>query len=360
MLLSLSGAESYRKNLVTSDDGTIKYHSLSPGQYYLRAMMKEYKFEPNSKVIDVADGETINVELSGKRVAYSVFGTISTLSGEPFPNVLVTTVAKEPCEITHHEDATTEKNGNYRIRGLLPGCSYDVQVKSGSTENSNVDRTVPAVHAIQIEKYDVKDVNFVAFSPIAFVDVIARVYASSNDYYKSLRIKLYKKGNSDSPIYSQRVESPLNPKSRINPGIMVFFPRIPFDGNTYFVELTTSLSDKHFKYNLPVESFLSNRSSVFIEMDFSPEIRTTENDLGQNSLSALLLVGLIAIVFFKQDLAMELVNFVWIRLSGVIDNALSKSKKKESRNDGNIDVNEIEKLAQSINANTKKKSVRKT
>ncbi len=357
MLLSLSGAESYRKNLVTNDDGTIKYHSLSPGQYYLRAMMKEYKFEPHSKVIDVADGETINVELSGKRVAYSIFGTVTTLSGEPFPNVLVATTAKEPCEISHQEDATTEKNGNYRIRGLLPGCSYDVHVKSGSTENSNVDRTVPEGHSIQIEKLDVKDVNFVAFSPIAFVDVIARVYASNNDYYKSLRIKLYKKG-SDTPIYSQRIESPLNPKSRINPGIMVFFPRIPFDGHTYFVELTTSLSDKHFKYNLPIESFLSNRSSVLIEMDFSPEVRTSENELNQNSLSALLLVGLIAIVFFKQDLAMELVNFVWSRLSVVIDNALSKSKKKENRHDAVYDVNEIEKLAQSINA-TKKKSVRK-
>lgn len=320
--------------------------------------MKEYKFEPHSKVIDVADGETINVELSGKRVAYSIFGTVTTLSGEPFPNVLVATTAKEPCEISHQEDATTEKNGNYRIRGLLPGCSYDVQVKSGSTENSNVDRTVPEGQTIRILQTDVSNVNFVAFSPIAFVDVIARVYASNNDYYKSLRIKLYKKGSSDSPIYSQRVESPLNLKSRINPGIMVYFPRIPFDGNIYFVELTTTLTDKHFKYDLPLESFLSNRSSVFIEMDFSPEQRTSENELNQNSLSALLLVGLIAIVFFKQDLAMELVNFVWSRLSGVIDNALSKTKKKENRHEAVFDVNEIEKLAQSINA-TKKKSVRK-
>ncbi|KAG4073983.1 hypothetical protein HA402_014188 [Bradysia odoriphaga] len=140
---------------------------------------------------------------------------------------------------------------------------------------------------------------------------------------------------------------------------MVFFPRIPFDGNTYFVELTTTLSDKHFKYDLSVQSFLSNRSSVFIEMEFAPEVRTSENELSQNSLSALLLVGLIAVVFFKQDLAMELLNFVWSRLSGVIDNALAKSKKKENRYDGSFDASEIEKLAQSINA-TKRKSVRKT
>lgn len=63
VLLSLSGAESYRKNLVTGDDGVIKFHSLSPSQYFLRPMMKEYKFNPNSKIIDVKDGQTINIEL---------------------------------------------------------------------------------------------------------------------------------------------------------------------------------------------------------------------------------------------------------------------------------------------------------
>lgn len=79
VLLSLSGAESYRKNLVTADDGKINFHSLSPSQYFLRPMMKEYRFEPTSKIIDVKDGETIRVELNGKRVAYSVFGSITSL-----------------------------------------------------------------------------------------------------------------------------------------------------------------------------------------------------------------------------------------------------------------------------------------
>jgi hypothetical protein len=59
----LSGGESYRKNLVTGDDASINFHSLSPSQYYLRPMMKEYKFEPNSKMIEVGEGQTVNVEL---------------------------------------------------------------------------------------------------------------------------------------------------------------------------------------------------------------------------------------------------------------------------------------------------------
>lgn len=354
--MSLSGSESYRKNLVTGEDGTIKFHSLSPSQYYLRPMMKEYKFEPTSKIIDVKDGETINVELNGKRVAYSIFGTVKTLNGEPFANVVVETNAVEPCE-QHQEEATSELNGSFRVRGLQPGCEYTVRVKKGK-ENADVDRTIPEAQQIQITGDDVKDVQIVAITPIGFVDVIARIFASANEHYKTLRILLYKKGNADSPIYSQRVESPLNPKSRVNPGIMVFFPRIPFDGQTYFVELTSTLSEKTFKYTLPLQSFLANRSAVFVDLKFTPEVRSTENELNQNSISALLLIGLIAIAFFKQDIAVELLNFVWNRLFSIIEMYLSKSKKKDNRQDVAFDESEIEKLAQRINA-TKKKTVRR-
>lgn len=57
------GAENYRKNLATAANGEIKFHSLKPGKYYLRAMMKEYDFKPNSQTIEIKDGETLNIEL---------------------------------------------------------------------------------------------------------------------------------------------------------------------------------------------------------------------------------------------------------------------------------------------------------
>lgn len=370
VLLSLSGGKSYRKNLLTKVDGTIKFHSLSPSQYYLRPMMKEYRFEPTSKIIDIKDGETIEIELIGIRVAYSLYGSVVSLNGEPFSGAVVETNAREPCA-QHQEEATVESNGNYRIRGLQPGCQYTVRVQ----KISNVDRTIPDEQIISIEKEDLKNIKIIAISPLGFVDVIARVYASTNDFYKTLRISLYKKGNSDNPIYSQRIESPLNVRSRINPGIMVFFPRIPFDEKTYFIELTTTLSDKSFSYTLPVESFISNRSSIFVELNFTPKIRSIENELNQNSLSALLLIALIAVAFFKQDLAFTFINFVWNRISKAAEQALNQSgggiggggggggsgggkKKDVGRFETTFDESEIDKLAQSINA-TKKKSVRR-
>lgn len=354
VLLSLSGAESYRKNLVTGEDGTIKFHSLSPSEYYLRAMMKEYEFRPNSKLIEVREGATVMEELRGTRTAFSIFGTITSLNGEPFSGVTVEAVTDDRCG-GHLEESTSEFNGGYRIRGLQPGCTYSVKVR---TDGPNVDRTIPKEKVIKVESGDVRDVNMIAISPVAFVDVTVRVLASENDYYKMLKIFLYKKG-SDSPVHSQRIESPLNPKSKINPGIMVFFPRIPFDQKSYYIELTSTLSDKNYKYNLPTIEFTANSSSFFTEVHFRPELRTAEGDLNQNSLSAIILIFIVGFIFFKQDLALELLGTVWNKVSSGVGDIVSKSKPKEQKYEPvEIDEREIEKLASSINA-IKKKKVKK-
>lgn len=356
VLLSLSGAESYRKNLVTGEDGTIKFHSLSPSEYYLRAMMKEYEFKPNSKLIQVNNGATVNEELRGTRTAFSIFGSITSLNGEPFPKVSVEAATDERCG-NHIEESTSETNGQYRIRGLHPGCQYKVHVRTDGP-SSNVDRSIPNEKVVNIEKEDVRDVNMIAISPISFVDVTIRVLASDNEYYKSLKIFLYKKG-SDSPVHSQRVESPLNPKSKVNPGIMVFFPRIPFDDKSYYVELTSTLSEKNYKFSLSMVEFTANRSTFFSELHFQPELRTAESDLNQNSLSAIVLILLVGFIFFKQDLALELLGTAWNKLSSVVGDLVSKSKPREQKYEAvAFDEREIDKLASSINA-IKKKKVKK-
>lgn len=63
VVISLSGGENYRKNLATATNGEIKFHSLKPGKYYLRAMMKEYDFKPNSQTLEIKDGETVKIDL---------------------------------------------------------------------------------------------------------------------------------------------------------------------------------------------------------------------------------------------------------------------------------------------------------
>lgn len=125
MLLSLSGGESYRKNSVTSEDGQLVFNSLSPGEYYLRPMMKEYRFDPPSKMINVAEGATVKVQLSGTRVAFSVYGAVTSLNGEPEQGLLVEAVGQTDCS-SYQEEAMTEENGNFRIKGLQPSVSKQI------------------------------------------------------------------------------------------------------------------------------------------------------------------------------------------------------------------------------------------
>ncbi|EDW32208.1 GL10556 [Drosophila persimilis] len=354
VLLSLSGGESYRKNLVTGEDGAINFHSLSPSQYYLRPMMKEYKFEPNSKMIDIKDGETNQVTLIGKRFAYSIFGTITSLNGQPFAEVNVKATADESCH-SQQEEATSESNGQYRIRGLQPGCKYSVRVVP---DNERVERSLPNEHEVSVGHQDVRDINLVAMSPLKIVDITARVTATLNDHYKTLRIVMYRRGNSDSPVFSQRVGTPVNPKARLNPGMTIFLPRIPLDGKSYFVELQSTLSDKTYTYKLPSTSFVADRGSVFIQLDFKPEVRAAETDLNQNSISALVLIALVAIAFFKQDLATNFLAFVWGKLNDLASDLSQRHKIKTQvrKNEPRESQREIEQLAEQINAIKKKKT----
>lgn len=104
---------------MTSDHGKLIFNSLSPGEYYLRPMMKEYRFEPPSKMINVAEGATVMVNLFGNRVAFSAYGSVTSLNGESEAGLLVEAQGQADCS-NLQEEATTEENGTFRIRGLQP------------------------------------------------------------------------------------------------------------------------------------------------------------------------------------------------------------------------------------------------
>lgn len=62
-LLSLSGGTDYRKNSVTQTNGRLSFTDLGPGQYFLRPMLKEYSFEPSSKMIDIEEGTQVTIKI---------------------------------------------------------------------------------------------------------------------------------------------------------------------------------------------------------------------------------------------------------------------------------------------------------
>lgn len=90
-------------------------------------MMKEYRFDPPSKMINVVEGATVKVNLFGNRVAYSAYGSVTSLNGEPEVGLLVEVQGQGNCS-NLQEEATTEENGNFRIRGLQPTVNLFIYV----------------------------------------------------------------------------------------------------------------------------------------------------------------------------------------------------------------------------------------
>ncbi|CAN2391607.1 carbohydrate binding, partial [Pristimantis euphronides] len=69
VLLSLSGGM-FRSNLFTQDNGMLTFANLSPGQYYFKPMMKEFRFEPSSQMIEAQEGQSLKIKITGYRTAY--------------------------------------------------------------------------------------------------------------------------------------------------------------------------------------------------------------------------------------------------------------------------------------------------
>lgn len=49
--------------MLSNQNGAEVFGSLMPGEYYLRAVMKEYVFEPASTKVQVKEGQSVKLEI---------------------------------------------------------------------------------------------------------------------------------------------------------------------------------------------------------------------------------------------------------------------------------------------------------
>lgn len=127
----------------------------SPGQYYFKPMMKEFRFEPASQMITVEEGQSLSIDITGIKTAYrydkpaapvsapfrsripfyddknrsgppnicqrvscSCYGAVQSLSGDAERDVAVEAVGQDECSL-YSEDTVTDEEGRFRLRGLL-------------------------------------------------------------------------------------------------------------------------------------------------------------------------------------------------------------------------------------------------
>lgn len=72
-----------------------------------------------------------------------------SLNGEPESNVVVEAIGMNTCS-NFQEEAASESNGQFRIRGLLPQCEYKIQLKEGPEVNAQIQRVAPSDFIVKV------------------------------------------------------------------------------------------------------------------------------------------------------------------------------------------------------------------
>ncbi|ESO93836.1 hypothetical protein LOTGIDRAFT_104485 [Lottia gigantea] len=273
VLLSLSGGNQYRNNNLTKTDGSLHFTALSPGQYFLRPMMKEYKFEPVSQMIDVQEGTTEKIVIKSSRVAYSCYGKVTSLNGEGESDIIVEAVSAQ-CS-NHQEESKTEQDGSFRIRGLQPGCLYEVSLKTGE-ENKHIERSIPKTTAVKVEKSDTKDLHIIAMRHMNQMDISGNMI-TTDEFLSTLKVILSREENPDSPIQT----------ISLSRSYFFFLPSVQIDNSEYIIRLETSLSKNLYKYDLPEIIFSANTSYKHFTFQFHPQRRSGDTELSRGSFLVL-------------------------------------------------------------------------
>lgn len=290
VLVSMSGGKSYRQNSLTENDGTIGFLSLTPGDYFLRPMMKEYMFDPPSKMVSVDEGATIMLSISGSRVAYSVYGHTVSLSGEPETDVVVEAVGKGPECDQYQEEAMSDVQGSFRIRGLLPKCHYELRLKDGIGINLHVQRTLPATRTIHTDNEDVRDLKLIVLRPFSQMDIAAKV-DTDPQHLSSLVARLYRDDLPESPIHTIKLG--------LHPYFML--PPMTADRRTYFLRLESSLPTSQYEYSTPELTFVADSSFKHLNLSFKPTLRAVDAEMSQGTVVGFAIAIVLVTVAFNYE-----------------------------------------------------------
>ncbi|WAR04700.1 NOMO2-like protein [Mya arenaria] len=264
VLLSLSGEKQYRS------------------QYFLRPMMKEYKFEPVSRVIEVTEGTAVNIDIKGVRTAYSCYGMVTSLNGEPESGLFVEALGQGDCSM-YQEESKTEQTGHYRIRGLQPNCTYEIRLKIGEM-NKHIERAAPKSRFVVVENSDFTGVNIIAFRRMNQMDISGNVITDP-EYLNTLKVRLYREDN------------PNQPMTTVSLGVVSFFylPSLQMDESVYYVKLDSTLAKSSYEFDQPEIELTANISYKHITFSFNPKRKSLEQELSQSSV--LMLPFTILVIF---------------------------------------------------------------
>lgn len=308
-LLSLSGGTNYRKNSVTQSNGRLSFTDLGPGQYFLRPMLKEYSFEPTSKMIDIKEGTQVTIKIKGKRVAYSLYGIVSSLTGEAEVGIAVEAlgVPSGSCSL-YQEEAISEQGGAFRIRGLQPNCEYKLHLKPGADVNQHIERATPKEIPIKVTDGDITGVRLIVFRYFGQMDVSGNIL-TNQEYLQTLKVRLYREDVPDQLVHSVI----------LGQSSFFYLPSMPIDNKTYVLQLESSLSTNAYFFEQPTVTFCANTSFYHFTFSFDPRIKSVEQEVTQGSIFALPVALIVLLLAYNYSKLLPMFSYLFYLLSTIVN-----------------------------------------
>eukprot|EP01114_Cavostelium_apophysatum_P010153 TRINITY_DN2361_c0_g1_i6.p1 TRINITY_DN2361_c0_g1~~TRINITY_DN2361_c0_g1_i6.p1 ORF type:complete len:1184 (-),score=357.86 TRINITY_DN2361_c0_g1_i6:30-3581(-) len=303
VLLSLSG-ENFRTNNITNANGELNIYNLVPGEYFVRPMLKEYNFEPSSKTITVEQGQDHRADFVAKRVAFSCYGSLISLNGEPEGLVTVEAVGPDGTR----EETQADANGQFRIKGLAPGKQYQISVKP----DGDIERASPAKIPIQMRGDDATGLEFVVFRAPNKHDVSGTVTTAAK-WLSSLEVSICRE---EDPKFALQTVS-------LGPSNYFDFQTLP--KGRYVARLKSNLSPQIYS-DLEQEKIVDVRgSSAHVAFNFEPSLNQETMEVNTSPFLAILAV--VGLAF----LAYSFPKTVSSTYQSILDGSLIKNLKNSRR-----------------------------
>ncbi|RCN33420.1 hypothetical protein ANCCAN_20747 [Ancylostoma caninum] len=270
VLLSIVGGKDYRSNSMIDKSGEINFVGLAPGEYFLRAILQEYKFEPSTTTITVKEGQHEHIELRGKRVSFSVFGRVREMSGSAVVGVVVEALS-EQCD-QHQSEATTSQDAG-ADGAAAPHC-------------------FPSQFEVRMTAEDLKGLDMVAAPYDLSTDLAVEMEFGTMSIPPSYRVSVQREGET---ITQSVVHAPVT---------VFYLNNLPRDGREYSVRVEPDRQPHTF----PAKTvfFTTDAPVRVVRIPITSSKRSGEVEISAGSLLALPFFGLLALIFFNQGRSLEL------------------------------------------------------
>lgn len=326
VLLSLSG-DGYRNNNQTDENGEFIFDKLFPGQYFIRPLLKEYKIQPHSLTINVEPSSDIVETFTASRTAYSAYGRMLSLNGEPEKYVQVEALQILKSNFTEdgkkqyprYEETDTDEKGQYRLRGLMPNSRYRIGIKKGKNAqqtNKRLERTSPEYIHVDIESSEVHVDDMIAFRRLSKFDLTGTVEASEPEWLDSIEVKL---GFASAPSNILRTY----PVSSALP--FFEFSGLPQDNYILYARLRSN--QRTHTIEAPTQTIHLD-GQKHVKVAFSATLKVVQTEYGQSSSMSMLLGIFVIFVVVYRDKAIEM-------CTPVFRNVFSVFSKQRPRNTTN-------------------------